>query len=264
MELAWIIGLAGGAFFLIFSFWFGAGGNLLIYMDLMSFFTTCIGSFAALLIATPFDRVVLLPTLFKITMKKYHFDPGSTIETLVSFAERARKDGVLSLEDQIENISDIFFKKSIQLVVDGTDPEVVKNIMGTEIDQMEIRHAQNRKIFEDWAYFAPAFGMIGTLQGLIAMLPNLSDKASIGKNMAVALITTLYGVVMANFILLPLASRLDHYSKMDVILREIIIEGVLSIQAGDNPSIIREKLYSYIPPQLRPNLKEKPRVREFD
>lgn len=251
MELAWAIGLIGGTGFLLFSFWLGAGGNLLLYADIMSVLTTVGGSIMATMIATPLDRIKNLPKLMGLTMKKYEFKPSDLIESLVTFAEKARREGVLSLEDHIEETRDAFLKKALQLVVDGTDPEVVKNIMFTEIDKMEARHSQGKKMFDDWAYFAPAFGMIGTLQGLVAMLPNLNDKASIGKNMAVALITTLYGAIIANFILLPMASRLDLYNKMDVIMKEIIVEGVLSIQAGDNPAILKEKLYSFLSPAMR-------------
>jgi chemotaxis protein MotA len=256
MELAWIIGIVGGTVFLLISFWFGAGGTLLIYLDLMSFFTTVFGSFGALLIATPLERIRNFPRVLSVGMKPHPFEPLPMIEMLVHFAERARREGVLSLDDAQEEIGDVFLKKALRLVIDGTDPEVVKTVLFQEINQMETRHAQNRKMLDDWAYFAPAFGMIGTLQGLIAMLPNLSDKASIGRNMAIALITTLYGAVMANFLLLPMSSRLETYNRLDVLLREIVIEGVLSIQAGDNPVILREKLHSFIPPELRPERRE--------
>ncbi|MFN3660116.1 MAG: motility protein A, partial [Brevinematales bacterium] len=196
MELAWLIGLAGGGGFLVLSFFLGSGGNLLIYWDLMSLFTTVFGSLGSLLIATPMERFKLLPKIIGLTTKKVSIDPAATVETLVTFAEKARREGVLALEDDVAEIPDPFLKKAIQLVVDGTDPEVVKNIMFNELDQMEKRHAQGKKMLDDWAYFAPAFGMIGTLQGLIAMLKNMTDVASIGANMSTALITTLYGAIM--------------------------------------------------------------------
>ncbi len=251
MELAWLIGLVGGGGFLIFSFFLGSGGNLLIYWDLMSLFTTVLGSLGALLIATPMERFKLLPKIIGLTTKKVSIDPAATVETLVTFAEKARREGVLSLEDDVAEIPDPFLKKAIQLVVDGTDPEIVKNIMFNELDQMEKRHAQGKKMLDDWGYFAPAFGMIGTLQGLVAMLKNMTDVASIGQNMSTALITTLYGAIMANFLFLPWASRLDLYNQYEVLLKEIVVEGVLSIQAGDNPTILRERLNSFVPADKR-------------
>jgi chemotaxis protein MotA len=257
MELAWLIGLVGGSAFLVFSFFLGSGGNLLIYWDLMSVFTTVLGSFGALLIATPMERIKLLPKIIGITTKKVAIDPAATVETLVTFAEKARREGVLSLEDDVAEIPDPFLKKAIQLVVDGTDPEIVKNIMFNELDQMEKRHAQGKKMLDDWAYFAPAFGMIGTLQGLVAMLRNMTDVASIGANMATALITTLYGAIMANFLFLPWASRLALYNQYEVLLKEIMVEGVLSIQAGDNPTILRERLNSFVPADKR--VKQEPK-----
>lgn len=251
MEWAYYIGLIGTTIFLLISFWIGAG-DLLIYWSFASVLTTVLGSFGALLVATPLDRIKLLPTImFTIPSKKYSIDPTSVIETLVTFAEKARREGVLSLEDDVQDIPDPFLKRAIQLVVDGTDPEVVKNIMENEITQMENRHALGKKMLDDWGYFAPAFGMLGTLQGLIAMLRRMNDVSSIGLNMSIALITTLYGAFLANLILLPLSSRLDLYNKYDVLMKEMVIEGVLSIQAGDNPTILREKLYSYISYTLR-------------
>ncbi len=246
MEKATLIGAVGGIVVIIIGCLLAAGGALSIYGDLASVFITILGSFCALAVATPWNRIGKIPKLMGLTFKQKLVDPSSTVETLVTFAEKARREGVLSLEDDVEEIPDPFLKKAIQLVVDGTDPEIVKRIMYNEIDQMEVRHAQYKKIFDDWGYLAPAFGMIGTLIGLIAMLRNLEDKASIGVGMSVALITTMYGAIMANLYFIPMAYKLDLYNQLDVLMKEIIIEGVLSIQAGDNPAILRERLNSFI------------------
>ncbi len=245
MERGTLIGIIAGTV-LLFIGAFLASGDLLIYADVVSVFITVFGSFASLMISVPFERLSLLPKLVGLTFQSKKVDPASAIETLVTFAEKARREGVLSLEDDVEEIPDVFLKKAIQLVVDGTDPEIVKRIMYNEIDNMEARHSDNKKMLDDWGYFAPSFGMIGTLIGLVAMLRNLEDKSSIGKGMAVALITTLYGAILANFILLPMSAKLTNYSKMDILMKEIVVEGVLSIQAGDNPAILRERLNSFI------------------
>lgn len=246
MEKGTLIGLLAGFAVIIAGCLITAGGALGIYGDIASVFITILGSFCAVAVGTPWDRLWKFPQLMKLTFQQKKVDPSSTVETLVTFAEKARREGVLSLEDDVEEIPDPFLKKAIQLVVDGTDPEIVKRIMFNEIDQMEIRHGQFRKILEDWGYLAPSFGMIGTLIGLIAMLRNLEDKSSIGVGMSVALITTLYGAIMANLIFIPMGYKLDLYNQLDVLMKEIIIEGVLSIQAGDNPAILRERLNSFI------------------
>ena len=252
MERGTLIGVVMGLV-LVLGGAFLASGDLTIYADLASVFITIGGSLASVMIATPFNRLKSIMPIIKMTFRTMDVDPAATVETLVTFAEKARREGVLSLEDDVEEIPDVFLKKAIQLVVDGTDPEIVKRIMFNEITQMEERHAQYRKILEDWGYFAPSFGMIGTLIGLIAMLRNLSDKSAIGKGMGTALITTLYGALLANWILLPMASKLELYNKLDVLMKEIVVEGVLSIQAGDNPAILRERLNSFIAQSDRAN-----------
>lgn len=245
MERGTLIGVIAGLVLIIGGALL-ASGDLTIYGDLASVFITIGGSLASVLIATPWDRMKSVIPIMRMTFQTMDVDAAATVETLVTFAEKARREGVLSLEDDVEEITDAFLKKAIQLVVDGTDPDIVRRIMYNEITQMEERHGQYKKILDDWGYFAPSFGMIGTLIGLIAMLRNLEDKSSIGKGMGTALITTLYGAMLANWILLPMASKLDLYNKMDVLMKEIVVEGVLSIQAGDNPAILRERLNSFI------------------
>jgi chemotaxis protein MotA len=252
MEKATLIGMIAGTILWLTGAFINVG-DLSIYWDVPSVFITIGGSFCSLLIATPWRRMGMLKTLFKLALQDKKVDASGIIDSLVSFSEKARKNGVLSLDDDLKDVGDPFLRQSIQLVVDGTDPEVVRNILFAEIDQMENRHAQGKKILDDWGYYAPAWGMIGTLIGLIAMLRNMSDVSSIGRNMATALITTLYGALMANQFLLPMASKLELWNKYDVLLKEIIIEGVLSIQAGDNPAILREKLQTFMSPADRPD-----------
>ena len=245
IERATIIGVIFGTFMWMMGAFLTAG-DLITYWDVSSLFITGGGSLASVLIAIEWKNLGKIRTIVGMTFRPYTIDVAAMIDTLVTFAEKARREGVLALEDDVAEVQDTFLKRAIQLVVDGTDPEAVKTIMENEISQMENRHAQARKILEDWGYFAPSWGMIGTLVGLVAMLKTLSDKASIGPKMATALLTTLYGAILANHFLLPMASKLDQYNKYDVLVKEIVLEGVLSIQAGDNPQILKEKLNSFI------------------
>jgi chemotaxis protein MotA len=182
---------------------------------------------------------------------------------IVTFSEKARREGLLALEDDLDELEDDFLRKGIQLVVDGTDPEIIRNIMETELNNMQTRHEQGIKVFEDWGLFAPAFGMIGTLIGLIIMLQNLGgDQSAIGSGMSAALITTLYGAVFANSVLIPIANKLIYVNEQEILIREIMIEGTLSIQSGDNPRIVKEKLVSFLPPEIRAMVEEETGERE--
>lgn len=245
MEKGSIIGLISG-FVLVLGGMFISAQSLLPYWDIISVLITLGGSIGAVLFSNPFERTMKLGKLFSYAMKQPVMDIASLIDTLQTFGEKARKEGVLSLEDDVAEIPDMFLQKAIRLVVDGTDPEVVKRIMYNELTKLDARHKSNVKLFEDWASFAPSFGMIGTLVGLIALLGNLADTASLGKNMAVALITTLYGSMVANLICTPVANKLKNYNDNEIMMKEIILEGVLSIQAGDNPAILRERLNAFL------------------
>jgi chemotaxis protein MotA len=183
-------------------------------------------------------------------------DPNllAMVQTIVSFAEKARREGLLALESDVADLEDEFLKKSIQLVVDGTDPELVKAILDTEIGILEDRHSANKAIFDATAELAPAYGMIGTLIGLIAMLGNLQDVSALGPGMAVALITTMYGSMMANMFSIPIAKKLSARSAKEIVSMELMVEGILAIQAGENPRIVEEKLKVFLPPKLRTRL----------
>jgi len=245
MEKGSIIGLAVCAI-LMFGGMFISAGSLMPYWDLTSIFITIGGSVGATLVANPWASTVKLGSLFQLALKKPSNEVGALIDTLLTFGEKARKEGVLSLEDDVAEIPDVFLQKAIRLVVDGTDPEVVKRIMYNELDKLDARHQGYIQLYTDWGTYGPAFGMIGTLVGLIALLGNLSDTAALGSGMAVALITTLYGSILANWICLPIAAKLTAYNSGEVLMKEIILEGVLSIQAGDNPAILRERLNSFL------------------
>lgn len=245
--LAMTVGI-GGVLYLTILF---GQGNLLIFISAASAFCTIGGTIVATAISTQARNYPKIWRLIIKGAKPPKENPREIIPTLVSFAEKARREGLLALEDNIEELDDEFLKKGIQLVVDGTDPELVKAIMNTELAALASRHEDSNKIFRDMAALAPAWGMIGTLIGLVVMLENLSDPTSIGAGMATALITTFYGAVAANGIFMPVANRLDEYSRIEYTTREVMIEGMLAIQSGDNPRIVEEKLLAFLSPQDR-------------
>ena len=181
---------------------------------------------------------------------------SALIEQIVSLAETARRDGLLALESRLDEIDNPFVVLGIQMAVDGTRPEVIEDIMRTEMDAVATRHRDGKSVLDQMGRFAPAFGMIGTLMGLIIMLGNMSDPSSIGPGMAVALITTLYGAIVANVFFLPFAEKLGFINKQELLAMEIVIRGIMGIQSGDNPRVIEQKLNTFVPPKLRAGSKE--------
>lgn len=249
MDIATLLGAVFGITFLLFGML--GGGTLATFWDFSSVLITFGGAFCATTIAFPISRIRQIFKIGKKALVTQEQNPERVIEILVGFAEKARRDGLLALEDEAQQLGDPFLKKGIQLVVDGTDPELVRSILEIELSFLEERHKQGQKLFDTLGFLAPAFGMIGTLIGLIQMLRQLSDPSSVGPNMSVALITTFYGAVLANLICIPIANKLGVRSNEEILLKEVIIEGLLSIQAGENPRIVREKLEAFLSPALR-------------
>jgi chemotaxis protein MotA len=257
MDIATLIGLGLGATVLMLGV-VVAGLNPLSLVDIPSVLITVGGGLAGTIIANPWESTL---TLGKVTRKIFfvakHDVPG-LIVTLVSFSEKARREGLLALEDDVNELPFDFLKKGIQLVVDGTDPELVRNIMETEMGNMAVRHKNGAAFYDALGSLAPGFGMLGTLIGLIAMLQNLGsgDSSAIGVGMAAALITTLYGSLVANYICIPFVKKLMRRSEDEMAMQQIMIEGTLSIQSGDNPRIVKEKLASFLAPAEREVLKD--------
>jgi chemotaxis protein MotA len=250
MDLGTIIGLILGFVMILMSV-LTSGGGLGSYIDIPSIFMVIGGSFAALMVGNPLQRVLGMMKYVNHALNVPNWGEEGIISTLVNFSEKARREGLLALEDDLEEVEQEFMKKGIQLVVDGTDPEIIKNLLYNELNQIQERHQDGIKLFDDWGKFAPAFGMIGTLAGLIAMLANLNDPDAIGSGMALALITTMYGAIFANLVLVPIKNKLEGRDKGETLVKEIMIEGILSIQSGDNPRILEVKLLSYLPPVRR-------------
>jgi chemotaxis protein MotA len=227
------------------------GANPMLYVDVSSVFITIGGSFAALLVSNPMSRVLGIMRYFNHALNVPNYEEERIISRLVAFSEKARREGLLALEDDLEEVEDEFMRKGIQLVVDGTDPEIIRTILNTELNKIQERHQIGIDLFANWGKLAPAFGMIGTLLGLIAMLGNIEDKSAIGSGMAQALLTTLYGAFLANLIFIPTSTKLEGRDASETLVKEIMIEGILSIQSGDNPRILEEKLLSFLPPSRR-------------
>lgn len=209
------------------------------------------GTIGATTACFSFEDMKKLPGLFKIAFTKSTYTPSDIIDTIVRFAEKARREGLLALESDIAEMDDEFLKKGIQLIVDGTDPQLVRDILETELSCIEDRHHKGAAIFEAAGGYAPTMGIIGTVMGLVNALGNMEDTSSLGASIATAFIATLYGIGTANIIWLPLASKLKGRSSEEILMREVMLEGILSIQAGENPHIVKEKLRAFLAPKLR-------------
>lgn len=249
MDLSTIIGIVSGVVLIVISILLG--GSLLAFYDSASVMIVVGGTIASTLVAYPVPQVKDIMKLTQKTFANRDSNPGKIINDIIVLANKARKEGLLSLEEATEALDDEFLKKGLMLVVDGTDPELVRNLLETELDFIEQRHKAGQGLFEFMATAAPGFGMIGTLIGLINMLGSLDDPTTIGPAMAVALITTLYGSLIANMLFGPMAVKLKVKSGEEILEREIMVEGLLSIQAGENPRIIEEKLKAFLPPSMR-------------
>ena len=202
------------------------------------------------------ERMKGIPTLYKKVFAGQESDLGGKVVELVRYADRARRDGLLALEEEIEGIDDEYLKKGLQLVVDGTDPDLVREILEAEIEGMTARHRHGVEPFDKAGGFAPTMGIIGTVMGLVHVLQNLSHPETLGPAISSAFIATLIGVGSANVIYYPIAYRLKALSAVEADARAMILEGILAIQAGDNPRIVTEKLLSFVPPAERDEARE--------
>jgi chemotaxis protein MotA len=209
------------------------------------------GTGGATMASVGMDGMKRIPQLYKIVMKAEPPDLKGRVELLVSLAEQARREGLLALDAKVGEIEDEFTKKGLQLVVDGTDPELVRAILEAEIDGMAARHHFGAAPFEKAGGFAPTIGIIGTVMGLVHVLQNLAAPATLGPSISAAFIATLMGVGSANVIYLPVANRLKAMSSEEVELRTLTLEGILSVQAGDNPRVVGDQLTSYVAPAER-------------
>lgn len=252
MDLGTLIGIVLGAVMVVFGI-FSSGGLAAFgnFVDVPSVFITLGGSISSVLTAHKLPDFINGFKSISLPFQNKVIDPSEIIHSIIDLSNIGRKEGLLALEEAANNIEDDFLKKGIMLVVDGTDPELVRGILETDLMCLQDRHAKVIGFWEKWAEMGPAWGMIGTLIGLVNMLKNLNDPSSIGPQMAVALLTTLYGSLIANWLCIPMSNKLKENNQLEVVMREITIEGLLSIQAGENPRVIEEKLKSFLAPSAR-------------
>ncbi len=249
MDLGIMIGFLGTWLLVCWALF--ASGDITIFADPASFILVVGASCTVAFYATP---IRYLKQVRSILQRAFFFQAEpieKIIDDMVHYAEIARRDGILSLENSTKDMKDEFIVHGIQMAVDGTDPELIEQIMTNELNNLVDRHEAGKGIFDTVGKYAPAFGMIGTLVGLVIMLQNMNDPAKIGPGMAVALLTTLYGALIANGVALPLADRLARRSAEEVMVKTIIIKGVMAIQSGDNPRIVEQKLRTFLPPSDR-------------
>lgn len=249
MDLATILGILVSFGLLIWAMFMG--GNPIIFLNLPSAFIVFGGTFGATLINYPLRNVFGVFRVLKNAFFTRQHDPVQIIDAFLGYAQRARREGILAIEPIIKNIEDDYLRKGLQLTVDGLEPLVIQEIMETEIAFLEERHERGAEVLTMMGTFAPAMGLIGTVIGLVQMLKSMNDPSTIGPAMAVALMTTFYGVTLANLVFNPMAGKLRTRSREEVLVREMILEGLLAISRGENPRILVEKMNSFIAPNMR-------------
>lgn len=229
-----------------------SGGNVMMFISVSSLLIVLGGSLAALAIIYPLKDIKKLPKILGSVIAAPSYDLGEIILLLEDISQKARKGGVLSLESEVASIEDQFLQKGLQLVIDGSEADEVQQILTTEIDAIEMRHENNQAMISKWGALAPGFGMIGTVIGLIIMLGNLStDPTELGAGMATALITTFYGSFFSNLLFDPIATNLAMKTAEEVLFKNIMMQGIVMIQSGANPRLIKDSLVTYLPPAER-------------
>lgn len=254
MDIATIAGIVVAFGLIVWSILLG--GSLSGFIDMPSVAVVIGGTMGALLMTFPLPKFLSMAGVLKKTILFSLEEPNIVIGKMVGYAERARREGMLALEEDSENETDDFLRKGLRLAVDGTDPQLLEKILETDVEQIENRHSEGAKILSAGGTYAPAYGMIGTLIGLVNMLSSLEDPTQIGAGMATALITTFYGAVLANALFLPLAGKLETRSKEEMIIKNMVIEGIMAIQSGDSPRIVEEKLKSFLSPSGRKKVEQ--------
>ena len=255
MKMSGLIGVVVGGL----SIALGAtleGSNVMAVINIPALFIVLGGTLGASMGGTSFDAVKAIPMLYKKAFMPDELDLPGRVAELVGYAEKARRDGLLALDEQLASVQDPYTRKGLQLVVDGTDPELVAEVLEAENDAMRKRHAMCVQPFDKAGGYAPTMGIIGTVFGLVHVLTNLSQPETLGPMISAAFIATLLGVASANVVYLPVSARLKGLSQEELHFREMTLEGILAIQAGENPRFVNEKLMAYVPPKLRPTEEE--------
>lgn len=246
MDIATILGILSATGLVLGAIFMGSGLNVFINIPAL-----CIvlgGTIGVTLIAYPLKDFLSVIKVVQKALFTKNISATELISKFTDFANKTRKEGILSLESEINEVKDEFLKKGVQLSIDGLEPQQIQHILDTEIDFVRDRHKLGADIFTSMGTFAPAMGMIGTLIGLVQMLQSMDDPSTIGPAMAVALLTTFYGSLMANIGCMPIAGKLKTRSKEEMLTKEMTIQGIISLSNGDNPRILEQKLLAFLPP----------------
>jgi chemotaxis protein MotA len=249
LDLATLIGIMIAGGLVLISILMGGSGTW--FINYPSVMIVLGGTMGATLINYPMSDVI---SMFKVTKHAFRFktpNPLGLIPVMVEFAKKARREGILSFDQYIQTIDDPFFRRGIQMAVDGLESEAIEEVLSTEIMWLEERHRMGAEIYTTMGTFAPAVGMLGTIIGLVQMLMQMKDPSAIGAPMAVALLTTFYGTLLANLLFLPIAGKLRVRSKQEILTKQMVLHGLLAIQAGDNHRIVAEKLKAFLSPAAR-------------
>ncbi|MHC5083151.1 MAG: motility protein A [Planctomycetota bacterium] len=253
MDIATIVGLVLGFGVIIGSIFMGGGAMAFIHIPSM-----CVvigGMICSVLIHFSLPQFLGIFAIIKKTVMVKVPSPNEIVQQMVNYAAISRRDGALALEEQIRKVDNGFIAKGLQMLVDGQEEETIRSMMMLEIQYLQERHGTGKKILDFMGSSAPAFGMIGTLIGLVQMLQNLSSPDKIGAGMAVALLTTFYGAFLANVAFIPLAGKLSVYSKAEILAMEMTVEGICTISLGENPTVVREKMQAFVSPAHREEVK---------
>ncbi len=250
LDKATIVGLVLGFALVAIGISITPGGSLAFFLDAPSAFITIGGAVCATMVNFPFRDLRQLPRLLRLAFKAPEGSPQQLISDFRRYADIARREGILALEGVTHEIRDPFLIRGIQLAVDGTDPEVIHSLMRTELESINARHERGIRILRQFGIYAPAFGMMGTLIGLVVMLTRIRNPEMIAPAMAVAIITTFYGVILAYLVAQPLADKLVLRNNEEAVVKEMMIRGVMAIQSGDNPRIVEEKLRIFLPARV--------------
>jgi len=246
MDIATIVGILSATGLVLGAIFMGSGLN--VFINIPSLCIVLGGTIGVTLIAYPLKDFLSVIKVVQKALFTKNISATELISKFTNFANKTRKEGILALESEIKEVEDEFLKKGVQLSIDGLEPQQIQTILDTEIDFVRDRHKLGADIFTSMGTFAPAMGMIGTLIGLVQMLQSMDDPSSIGPAMAVALLTTFYGSLMANICCMPIAGKLKTRSREEMLTKEMTIQGIISLSNGDNPRILEQKLMAFLPP----------------
>jgi chemotaxis protein MotA len=249
MDIATLLGVISAFGLVLAAIFMGSG--LELFVNVPALMIVLGGTIGVTMINYPLKDVIGVFTVVKNAFFTRKSDTGELIRRLMVFSNKSRKEGILSLESDLQSINDEFLKKGVQLSIDGLEPVEIGNLLEVEMDFIRSRHQLGAEVFTTMGTYAPAMGMIGTLIGLVQMLQNMDDPSSIGPAMAVALLTTFYGSVMANIVCMPIAGKLRTRSKEEMLAKEMTVAGVISLSNGDNPRVLEQKLHAFVPPKHR-------------